>query len=947
MSSGESVSLRRWIINQAETPEVGQFKLILRYLLKYYLPAIVLLWGIVWLVQWTGRIHVEKRLGESVQEELLSVETRWRHELTDVTDKVRFLSEDDLLRRWLKENDVSSRHDLEIAWYYFARINRLYARIRFFDDHGTERIHISNSSSEIIGQDGLQDDSKGALFAVGMRLEVGEIYSFQLEQSEVKQGGGSIEESLLRLVEPVYMAGERRGIIVVDLRIDELLSILRGQTLDVRHDYLILNGSGEYLQIVMSGLGWGGSSDGQHVTGFSTEHPVVWKRMQVKDADYFFLDGVGYVYRKVEFPWSNLKAQIKLVRERLYFLHLIEPQVVDEAMLGSYKTSHGFATVASFLLLLFLFLYVKVYQAKEGHLSSASVLGAKLQGVMDAAPDAIFTFDDSRKIESFNEATLRMFACSEEEFAPSRLSDLIPENYEELVGLIKKSQERSGDFRMTVRREFSARRFDGSWFPVEFSVRETRIAEQHDFIVIARDISERKAIEEQAQRRALYDDLTNLPNRILLRSKLDSFIALSLRRNMYGALLFMDLDNFKNINDSLGHLAGDMLLCRVAERLTRTLRNEDMVSRLGGDEFVAVLPMLSDDKSSASVTAREVAEKLRLALNQPLMLEGHEYIATPSIGIVLFPAQGITADDVLRQADTAMYRAKAAGRNTIRFFHPSMQTEVNDRLRVGKELRQAVEQGQLELYLQPEVDAEFDCVVGAEALIRWNHPTRGLLGPGHFIRHAEELGMIGMIGEWVLREGFSILQRLLEELPCHGFETLAINLSPRHFRSPDFISRLRALIVELQVPAHRIELEITENLLLEDMEEAVVKINAIREMGIRFAIDDFGTGFSSFAYLRRLPMGRLKIDRSFIAQVDADTQNAAIVETILAMAKIQKLAVTAEGVEREEEKRWLMERGCSHIQGFYYSRPIDVESFKKFCREYELKNKDSIEVPHP
>lgn len=945
------MSLRTWIINQTETPEVGLFKLILRYLLKYYLPAIVLLWGIVWLVQWTGRIHVEKRLGESVQEELLGVETLWRHEVTDVTDEVRFLSDNDLLRRWLKEKDVSSRHDLEMAWYYFSMLNRLYDRIRFIDDHGMERIHInksSGSSSEIIGQSGLQDVSKDALFAVGMRLEVGEIYGFQLEQSAVKQGVESIQGALLRLVEPVYMAGERRGIVVVDLQEERLVSILRGQSLDAWHDHLIVTENGDYLLGVMSGSELRSvSSGGQFSPNFAIVHPEVWQRMQGKNSEYFYLNDVGYVYRKVEFPWSTLKVQNKFGKEHWFFVHLIAPETVDEAMLDSYKTSHGIATVASFLLLLFLLIYVKVYQAKEGYLSSASALGAKLQGIMDTAPDAIFTFDDSGRIESFNEATLRMFACSEEEFSPSRLSDLIPENYEELVGLIKKSQERSGDFRMTVRREFNARRFDDSWFPVEFSVRETRITELHDYIVIARDISEHKAVEAQAQRRALYDDLTNLPNRILLRSKLDSLIALSLRRDMYGALLFMDLDNFKNINDSMGHLAGDMLLCRVAERLTRTLRNEDMVSRLGGDEFVAVLPMLSGDQRSASVTAREVAEKLRLALNQPLMLEGHEYITTPSIGIVLFPTQGITADDVLRQADTAMYRAKAAGRNTIRFFHPSMQTEVNDRLRVGKELRLAVEQGQLELYLQPQVDAEFDCIVGAEALIRWNHPTRGLLGPGHFIPHAEELGMIGLIGEWVLREGFSILKRLLEELPCRGFETLAINLSPRHFRSPDFIPRLRTLMLEYQVPAHRIELEITENLLLEDMEEAVVKMNAINEMGIRFAIDDFGTGFSSLTYLRRLPLGRLKIDRSFITEVDSDARNAAMVETILAMAKIQKLAVTAEGVEREEEKRWLLERGCSHIQGFYYSRPIDVVSFVKLCHDYELKNKDSIEVPQP
>jgi EAL domain-containing protein (putative c-di-GMP-specific phosphodiesterase class I) len=307
---------------------------------------------------------------------------------------------------------------------------------------------------------------------------------------------------------------------------------------------------------------------------------------------------------------------------------------------------------------------------------------------------------------------------------------------------------------------------------------------------------------------------------------------------------------------------------------------------------------------------------------------------------VLFPSEGMDADDLLKQADTAMYRAKSSGRNTIRFFHPSMQAEVNDRLRIGKELHLAVEQGQLELYLQPQVDTEYGCVVGAEALIRWNHPVRGLLGPAAFIPHAEELGMISEIGEWTLREGFSILHRLLKELPCPGLECLAINISPRHFRSPSFVSHLRELMLEYQVPLHRIELEITENLLMEDLEEAVVKMAAVREMGIRFAIDDFGTGFSSLAYLKRLPMGRLKIDRSFISGVDGDKQNASIVETILAMARIQQLAVTAEGVERWEECDWLRERACNNIQGFLFSRPLKVDDFVGFCQTFGTESAD-------
>jgi len=601
----------------------------------------------------------------------------------------------------------------------------------------------------------------------------------------------------------------------------------------------------------------------------------------------------------------------------------------------------------SLLLLTLLFFYVHASRSKRHHLLIARNLSARLQAVMDTAPDAILTFDEAGRMDSFNAAALRIFAGSEQQFTRAELKDLIPEGYEELLALMRKNAHREGGSLLNIRREFNARRYSGDWFPLELSMSETQVDGRCLFIAIARDISQRKAVEEQIHRKVMYDDLTGLPNRILLRSKLESIISLSQRRAMHGALLFMDLDNFKNINDSMGHLAGDILLSRVGERLTRTLRSEDVISRLGGDEFVVVLPMLSEDINTASVLAREVAEKVRLSLNQPVMLEGHEYVTTPSIGIVLFPSEGMDADDLLKQADTAMYRAKSSGRNTIRFFHPSMQAEVNDRLQVGKELHLAVEQGQLELYLQPQVDARYGCVVGAEALIRWNHPVRGLLGPAAFIPHAEELGMITEIGEWTLREGFSILQRLLKELPCPGLECLAINVSPRHFRNPSFVSHLREMMLEYKVPLHRIELEITENLLMEDLEEAVVKMTAVREMGIRFAIDDFGTGFSSLSYLKRLPVGRLKIDRSFVSGVDGDPHNAAIVETILAMARIQQLSVTAEGVERWEECDWLQERDCNHIQGFLFSRPLRVDDFIGFCQTFGKEQAGLQELRNP
>lgn len=912
-----------------------------------YLPALLILWLGVMVALWFEQGAVETRLGNEGAKQLVDVEGDWLSQLNESVKDLQVLTGHQALQNWLRDGDVKTSSDLKNAMFYFLASKRIYDQVRLIDAEGMERVLINHDEEHttIVSKEALRSVSHRSYFSESMRMTGEGVFLSPLSLSHENNSLKTPNKSTVHIAAPFFFNEKKGGVVVISFSVESLLSGYGGKKVRDTGGLKILNNKGNFVYGADINQEWGFVySDTNKVKQFKDYYPTTWSSINQSTTGVVYENGLGHAFRRIQYSNKSLSGIEYGGEQELVFLRVIPQEAVTRDVESLRQATLIIGLAVSVLLLLFLLFYVRLLQSHQRYQHEVVGLKTRLKAVMDTTSDAILSFDSDGMVSSYNMATLRMFACDARTFSHSRLQDLIPDGESELSQLLQKQLSTPDGSMLNLRREFNARRFNDEWFPLELSLTETVVNGGRQLIAIARDISDRKASEEKIHRKVLFDDLTNLPNRILLRTKLESLITLSLRRKTFGALLFMDLDNFKNINDSMGHLTGDVLLCRVAERLTNSLRSEDVVSRLGGDEFVVVLPMLDEDQNQASVTARDVAEKLRQALNQPVLLDGHEYVITPSIGVVLLPSEGTNADDLLRQADTAMYRAKSSGRNTIRFFHPSMQAEVNDRLRVGKELRQAIERGELELYLQPQVDVEFECVVGAEALIRWNHPVRGLLAPSEFISHAEELGLIGEIGEWTLREGFSILQRLLEERPCPGLESLAINVSPRHFRSPLFLSRLKILMQEFNMPAHRIELEITENLLLEDVEEAVIKMNAVKALGVRFAIDDFGTGFSSLAYLKRLPVGRLKIDRSFITDVNTDTHNAAIVETILAMAKIQQLAVTAEGVELPEEKAWLMDRGCNHIQGYLYSRPLTVNDFVRFCMDFSDKTSLRVEA---
>jgi diguanylate cyclase (GGDEF)-like protein/PAS domain S-box-containing protein len=476
------------------------------------------------------------------------------------------------------------------------------------------------------------------------------------------------------------------------------------------------------------------------------------------------------------------------------------------------------------------------------------------------------------------------------------------------------------------------RRKNGEVFPQHLTVTVVKDANGvvTNHVATLTDITMNKAAAEEIKHLAFYDPLTGLPNRRLMVDRLNQALVFSARTGRDGAVLFLDLDHFKTLNDSLGHDVGDMLLQQVAERLVSCVREGDTVARLGGDEYVVLLEDLSEEAPEAATQVEGVGEKILAALNQAYQLGQHEYHCTPSIGVALFSNHNQSQEELLKHADIAMYQAKKAGRNTIRFFDPKMQEVINTRVDLERELRKALDKHQLHLYYQIQVDVS-GRPMGAEALIRWLHPEHGLVSPFHFIPLAEETGLILPIGQWVLETACKQL-KVWEHEEITQDLTLSINVSAKQFRQADFVNQIKEAVKRYDINPMLLKLELTESMLLDNIEDTVTTMNKLKEVGIRFSLDDFGTGYSSLQYLKRLPLYQLKIDQSFVRDIAVDSSDQAIVRTIIAMAHTLNLNVIAEGVETEEQQGLLLNNGCTHYQGYFYGRPVPIEQFEVLLR---------------
>jgi diguanylate cyclase (GGDEF)-like protein len=463
------------------------------------------------------------------------------------------------------------------------------------------------------------------------------------------------------------------------------------------------------------------------------------------------------------------------------------------------------------------------------------------------------------------------------------------------------------------------------------------------YVCALTDITLRKASEEAIRRMALVDFLTGLPNRRCLMERLEHALKLSARNRLRGALLFIDLDNFKDLNDTLGHNMGDLLLQQATRRFVACVRDSDTVARLGGDEFVILLENLCEEADEALEHVRTVGEKILLALNEPYVLGAHQHHCTSSIGITMFVGATEDVDTLLKQTDLAMYQAKADGRNTLRFFSPSMQEAVSARAALDADLRQGLRCQQFQLVYQPQVDAAGRCT-GAEALLRWRHPQRGMVAPAEFIPFTERSGLILPLGKWVLETACAQLVAWAARPSTAGL-SIAVNVSPRQFRQLDFVEQVLAALADSGAPAHRLKLELTESLLLDDVDAAIVTMRALTRHGVEFSLDDFGMGYSSLSYLQRLPIRQLKIDRSFVHDVLSSAHNAAITNTIITLARSMGLSAIAEGVETVAQRDFLVSQGCDAFQGYLFGRAMVPEEFGAMLVSVDMREQEVWSLP--
>ncbi len=467
------------------------------------------------------------------------------------------------------------------------------------------------------------------------------------------------------------------------------------------------------------------------------------------------------------------------------------------------------------------------------------------------------------------------------------------------------------------------RRKDGSVYPkmMTISVVRDRTGGIEFYLANFVDISRFKESEQRIEHLARHDPLTGLPNRLHLQIFLEQSMLIVTRIKEQLAVMFLDLDRFKNVNDTLGHSVGDELLIQVAARLKSCVRDYDTVARLGGDEFVVILRG-HDIASDAAI----VAKKINLHLSQPFQIGAHTLRTSTSIGIALYPDNAQHLDDLMKNADTAMYFAKSEGGNIFCFFSPAMNLHAHEKLKMENQLHEAIEKQELQLYYQIQVD-HLNQPMGAEALIRWLHLERGLVPPMHFIPLAEESGLIQSIGYWVLDKACAQLKIWQQSAATRGL-ILAVNVSPKQFRQDDFIMQVREIVQRHQINPALLKLEITEGLLLKNVEDVITTMTELKELGVQFSLDDFGTGYSCLQYLKRLPLNQLKIDQSFVRDLATDSSDQAIVRTIIAMAQNLDLDVIAEGVETEEQRSLLINKGCTHFQGYLFGKPIPIEQFE-------------------
>ena len=703
--------------------------------------------------------------------------------------------------------------------------------------------------------------------------------------------------------------GSFSGVIVAALDLQALQGLYGD--LDAGHDGAIelVHGNGELIARIPEAAKWLGMPTGNGITLRDFGAGIPGRMLRAASP----IDGVGRIINVRPVAGASL---------------MVQAGVGEDEALSAWRErrSAASATVVVLVLATIVLAWLILREARRNDPAPGSTLAdslreseARYRALFRNSIDAILLMHPDGAILAANDEACRMLDYSEGELRKlgrDRIFDTTDTRVKSLMDELSRNGSARGEFRM--------RRKDGSQVPVELSAAmfNDRAGRPCTSMII-RDITERRRAEEHIEYLAYHDELTGIPNRAHFQREFEHAVSVSQRYGLSCALMLVDLDRFKIINDTIGHQAGDLLLKQMAARLRACLRDSDIICRLGGDEFVI---LMQDAANMQAVTA--VADKILEVASRPLVIDDQEFLVTASIGISNYPQDGTDLQTLLKSSDLAMYRAKEAGKNGYRYFSPEMNLHSRQRMEIESALRGALDRQEFAVYYQPKVRLSSRTVAGMEALLSWRHPERGLLSPGDFIAIAEETGLIVPIGDWVMEEACRQGQAIREA--GHRNLRVAVNLSARQLFDDELARRVADILDHTGFPAQNLELEITESMVMQDAEQAVRLLTALHGTGVRIAIDDFGTGYSSLAYLKRFPIDCVKIDRSFIRDLPGNRDDVSITRSIIAMAHNMKLEVVAEGVETAQQAEFLHAHGCDEIQGYLFSEPLPADAFERF-----------------
>jgi diguanylate cyclase (GGDEF)-like protein/PAS domain S-box-containing protein len=962
---------------------------VLALFLKFFLPlTAMLLGGLVMFGQ--TEIQSEMTLMES-QESLnvgLGAGTLTGH-IESISSDLAFLSSHTGLQRAINAPTADNLANLATDFANFSRSKGIYDQLRWLDETGMEivRVDYINGQPAVIAGDKLQNKGGRYFFTDALKLQPGEVFISPLDLN-IEQG--KIEtphKPTVRVATPVIDGrGKKRGIVILNYYAREMLQAFATATAGAADHIMVVNGEGYWLKSPKPADEWGfmfkrpelslaarASAAWQRIRAddrgqmrladglwtWQTVYPLVAGQNSSTGAAEAFMPSRGEIETK-QYVWkavAHLSADVLETASRTVWNRLLGMGAILMGLLGfgSWKIAQAWVAQAAAEAEVWRInadlevtvakrtqeLHQKVVEL-DGDIAQRKQVEAELRVAATAfeAHVGILVSDAHGTILRVNRTFTQITGYASEEVIGQNPRLLKsgrhpPEFYVAMYESLRHSGIWQG--------EIWNRRKSGEIYPEWLTIAAVRddVGQVVNFVATLTDITARKHDEDEIKHLAFYDHLTRLPNRRLMTDRLRHALVVSGRYGRCGALILLDLDNFKLLNDALGHDAGDQLLIEVAKRMESCVREVDTVARLGGDEFVVIVES-TDAIHQAATQAKNVSEKILARLSQPFEIEiaetidgntvrmKHQHQCTSSIGIALFDGDKITAEELLKRADTAMYEAKAAGRDTLRIFDHGMQAIISARASLESELRRAITDEQFQVYFQPQVDAS-GRVIGAEALVRWQHPRRGMVSPAEFIPVAEDTGLILPIGFWVLHQS---CHRLAEWAKVAEFAhlSLAVNISARQFSMPHLVDEVLSLVEATGAPADHLKLELTESLLLKNAEDVIAKINELRHHGVRFSLDDFGTGYSSLSYLKALPLDQLKIDQSFVRDVLTDNNDAAIARTIVALANALGISVIAEGVETEEQRVFLGTVGCPHYQGYLFSRPVPGADFEAYVR---------------